>query len=92
MNVSFEVSKRDSKLISEIVHRARAMGLCEDRLEAEMDITAAHANGCPIDLRKLLASDAATFGHDVGGISRYIDRKTGALTGFFVPRCAKECS
>lgn len=53
-----------------------------------MDVTACHANGCPLDLEKLLHADAFNFSHDVFGIARYINRNTGKLENCFVPRCA----
>ncbi len=58
------------------------------RLNLIMDIEAAHLT-LPLDLGRLLSADLATFGHDVGGISRYMDRKTGELGGCFVPRTAR---
>ena len=54
--------------------------------DANMDITACHLNGCPLRLEELLNANDASFGHDVFGIRRYLDRKTGKLTGFFDPR------
>jgi hypothetical protein len=53
-----------------------------------MDLTACHANGCPMDFETLLSAPDADFVHDVGGIHRYIDRTTGRLGDCFVPRCA----
>lgn len=51
-----------------------------------MDITAVHANGNPLKLAELLATDDFNFTHDVFGITRHIDRETGKLGGCFVPR------
>ncbi len=62
-----------------------------DRLlkaEVMMDITATHANGCPLDLDKLLAAPDFDFAHDVFGIRRHLDRTTGELRDFFLPRCS----
>jgi hypothetical protein len=54
-----------------------------------MDITAIHCNGTPLRLADLAAADDFGFFHDVYGINRHIDRDTGTLTGFFLPRfCA----
>lgn len=58
------------------------------RLNLIMDIEAAHL-ACPIDLERLLTADAATFGHDLVGIYRHINRETGELSGCFVPRTAR---
>lgn len=92
--VSFKTSKRDYRLIERIVDRAfdphvGLAGLPGTRLDLEMDLSATHANGCPLDFAKLLAFDTFNFAHDLYGIRRCIDRKTGALTRHFRPRCAK---
>lgn len=98
--VAFEVSNVDHVLIRSIVARAfrdanlRAAlhfieeGEADARLTLTMDITAAHANGCPIALARLLDADDADFGHDVTGIQRHIDRRTGKLRHGFCPRLA----
>ena len=57
--------------------------------DAEMDITVAHVNGCPLKLDELLAADDANFSHDVFGIRRHLNRKTGQLGDCFMPRYAK---
>lgn len=58
------------------------------RLFIAMDIEAVHCNGCPLHLDALLQARAGDFMHDVLGIVRHIDRRTGRLDGFFMPRCA----
>jgi hypothetical protein len=89
---SFKVTPQESRLINKIA--ARAVKLAEsnevetDFIEMSMDITACHANGCRLDLEKMLAASDGDFGHDAFGIRRYIDRKTGELTDCFLPRCA----
>jgi hypothetical protein len=60
-----------------------------DRLSLAMDLTATHANGCPMDFAKLLAADDFNFKHDIVGIVNHIDRRTGELTDHFFPRCAQ---
>jgi hypothetical protein len=42
----------------------------------------------PLDLDKLLTADDFNFSHDVFGIARHINRRTGEIEDFFVPRCA----
>lgn len=59
------------------------------RTSLEMDLEAAHCNGCPIDLQKLLAAPRADFGHDVFGIRSHVNRETGELEDMFTPRCAR---
>jgi hypothetical protein len=53
-----------------------------------MDIEAAHCNGNPLKLKELLEADDSNFMHDVLGIRRHINRKTGELEDCFVPRYA----
>lgn len=89
--ISFDVSREDSQVITQIVDRAETMaanrGTELDRMSLYMDLTACHANGCPLKLRELLeAVEDYSFAHDVFGISRHIDRKTGKLTDCFLPR------
>lgn len=91
--VSFEVSKADSETIQKIAARAFEMAkgrTWATRLDCSMDITACHANGCPLDLQDLLNADDFNFSHDVFGIAGTLDRSTGELTGIFRPRFAKQ--
>lgn len=55
-----------------------------------MDLEACHSNGCPMDFARLESADDFNLLHDVGGISRHLDRSTGKLTGMFLPRFAKK--
>lgn len=94
--VSFTVSHEERELIAKIVDRT--LGILEStaplakrdlrnrRLNLAMDLAACHANGNPLRLADLAAADDFNVMHDVGGISRHIDRDTGKLTGFFRPR------
>ena len=59
------------------------------RLNLSMDLCATHANGCPLDFQILAGFDDFNFFHDIDGVSSRLDRETGKLTRFFVPRCAK---
>jgi hypothetical protein len=90
--IDWMVTKAEAKLIGAIVKRAVELasrnGVPVDAMQLSMDLTACHANGCPLRLEDLLAADDGNFGHDVFGIRRYIDRKTGKLTDCFVPRFA----
>jgi hypothetical protein len=58
-------------------------------MDLNMDVTATHCNGTPLDLEKLLAFDEFNVAHDIYGIMDCIDRNTGKLTSGFLPRCAK---
>ena len=91
--LSFEVSQEEAEIIRDIAQRAarlaRRWGNRLDSLTAEMDITAAHANGMPLRLADLYAAGDSDFAHDVFGIHRHINRRTGRLGGCFVPRFAR---
>lgn len=100
--VSFDTTKQDLKLIVRIVDRAQNLGIVaqpkkgrhrEDRydykrIDCIMDITACHANGCELNLTKLIEADDFNFKHDVVGIANHIDRNTGHLGKCFSPRFA----
>lgn len=90
--IEFCSSRYEAELCNKIANRAVAMaaalGVDYSKSTALMDIEAAHCNGCPLDLAGLLAADKGTFGHDVFGIRRHIDRNTGKLGGCFLPRTA----
>lgn len=91
MKVIFDCTRADSTLLAEIVNRALPPDdkNGEERLNLHMDLTATHANGTPLRLAELLAAPNFDFWHDIRGIRRHIDRKTGKLGGCFVPRCAR---
>lgn len=98
--VSFAVNPVDRTLIRSIVARAfrdaslkAALDFIDEseddaRQTLTMDITAVHANGHPINLAELLDADDVTFGHDLTGIQRHVDRRTGKLRKNFSPRTA----
>lgn len=90
--IKFTTTKQETKLISIIarraVERAAELGVDYNFRDADMDITACHCNGCPLDLEKLLSAGDADFEHDVFGIRRFIDRSTGKLSHAFNPRCS----
>ncbi len=92
--VSFNVSRAESLVINAIAVRASKLaaknGFKYPVLDADMDLTACHANGNPLRLGPLLKADDGNFGHDVFGIMRHIDRETGKLGGFFSPRFSRK--
>jgi hypothetical protein len=92
--IDFKATKEDSELIDKIIERAHKLfknfkKVDIDLLELNMDICATHLNGCNLSLEKLLSFDNSNFLHDVIGINRNIDRKTGKLENCFIPRCAR---
>lgn len=54
-----------------------------------MDLAAVH-HTCPLDFGRMAgAIGTANLAHDVLGIARHLDRRTGKLGDCFVPRFAK---
>lgn len=91
MKVNFAVSRNDRALIFALADRAALLAKRHgrkrfDKLNIAMDLTACHANGNPLKLKELLDADDFNFIHDVFGIERYINRKTGRLEDCFSPR------
>jgi hypothetical protein len=91
MTISFQVSKQDNKLIGLIADRA-----IENRKpyrgykrDLVMDLTACHANGTPLKLYELLRADDFDFQHDIFGIREHLNRTTGKLKDYFLPRYAR---
>lgn len=91
MEISFKRTNEERRMIRRAVRRANKLGLifeAYDRAHCEMDLTATHANGSPIDFDRLLAFDDFDFTHDITGIARHLDRTTGKLSDLFRPRAA----
>ena len=59
-----------------------------ERQMIEMDLWAIHVSSCPLRLAELLAADDFNFSHDVFGVTNHIDRETGGMRHFFLPRFA----
>jgi hypothetical protein len=92
MIISFEVSREERAIIEKIAKRAQPIfdrnNIDQSQLDTIMDISATHANGCPLRLQELLDADHFNFAHDVAGIYRHINRRTGKLENCFLPRFA----
>jgi len=90
--VRFDATGEDAEVILAILKRAKALYKklwrfpLPDPMSLHMDITACHLNGCPLKLQKLLEADDFNFAHDVFGIQRHINRRTGKLEDCFLPR------
>lgn len=83
-----KTTDKDIRKIVKILDRIWKMGQdYASKLTIMMDLQAAHA-ACPIDLQKLLEADDMNFLHDITGIARHIDRRSGELKDCFVPRYA----
>lgn len=92
--IQFNATRPEIELIVQIAQRAvdaaDKAGVDYKMSDVILDIDACHSNGCPLELGELLDADATDFGHDVFGIRRHINRITGKLEDFFVPRFAKK--
>jgi len=93
--VNMSVSVADAGYIKDIAQRVVDWGDANMRghrmkmLDVIMDLTAVHANGCPLYLATLAqGARISDVMHDVVGISRHLDRKTGKLQDGFLPRYA----
>jgi hypothetical protein len=91
--ISFKVTRDEVAKIEVIADRAvkiaRKHYIDYSKMEALMDITATHANGCPLRLGDLAIADDFNLAHDVFGIRRHLNRKTGQLEDCFIPRYAQ---
>ncbi|MBF0096268.1 MAG: hypothetical protein HQM04_06620 [Magnetococcales bacterium] len=86
--INFIVSEEDAVLIDKIVERTQQMWPEEiDAQSCAMDLTATHANGCPLQLQRLLDADDFIFAHDVSGIMHHLHRSSGKLVNNFEPHC-----
>lgn len=72
----------------------RAIAIADDagieytRTEVLMDLTATH-HTCPLKMEELAKADDFDFAHDVFGIRRHLNRRTGQLEDCFLPRFAQ---
>jgi len=87
--LSWNAKKDELKNARHIALRANQIDPTYSVQDAEMDIVATHANGCPLRLDELAKARDDDFGHDIFGIRRFLDRHTGQLGGQFFPRFAR---
>ena len=88
---SFICTDKELLLVNQIIKRAREENVINnsERQHYIMNLIAANANGCPIDFEKLLNAPPFDFKHDIYGIEKNIDKKTGEIKNCFLPRCSK---
>lgn len=80
--------KQEFEIIHKIVVRAQAMDIAIlDTTSQMMDIEHAHRQ-FNLRLEEFLNADDFNFAHDFCGIQRHIDRTTGKVGDFFLPRFA----
>ena len=87
--INWNILTEDRETIGKICKRVKSKYPTTDLLSLDMDLTTTHANGCPLDLNKLLTFPDFDFYHDIFGIITFINRKNGKLTSCFLPRCAE---
>lgn len=84
-----KTSKDDTDLIAEIAGKAAKLyadiGHDFDMMSMVMDLEVVHAE-TPLRLEEMLESENYDFIHDIAGIRRHLNRATGRLEDFFVPR------
>jgi hypothetical protein len=78
--------------VDRIVERAEELfertGVERESLDIQMDLSATHAK-CPLRLSEFAEADDFNFAHDIWGIYRHLNRKTGELEDSFLPRFAQ---
>jgi len=84
------ITKEDAIAISKIVAIVADGDPTCDVMSLDMDLTACHTHGCPLDLDHMAQASRADLMHDIAGIHRHLDRTTGQLQDCFVPRFAKQ--
>jgi hypothetical protein len=86
------LTRREGKLIARIVDRAttiaREAGVRPGRINLFIGLSLAHKH-MPLNLDVLADANDVTLAHDVFGIMRHLDPKTGELRDCFVPRTAQ---
>ena len=86
-----QLTRREGDLIARIVDRAiflaSEVNVRPGRINLFIGLGIAYRH-MPLNLDLLLEIDDANFAHDVFGIMRHLDPKTGELRDCFVPRTA----
>lgn len=90
----FTATKEEGEIISKIARKfcdiANNKGWkCCDAIDVEMDIEAVHCNCIPLRLEDMLNADEFSLIHDICGINRNLNRETGQIENFFLPRFSK---
>ena len=83
--------KEEFMTIAKICERAETMGLSDPQKRSNLFMDLDKTNeSVGLNLEGLLAADDMNFAHDVVGIQNHMNRSTGKLEDFFVPRYAKQ--
>lgn len=90
MKFNFDIGKESEPAVEAIVNRAALLGLAKEGRQALWaDLAVVHNHGCPLAFYRLADFDSVDFIHDIEGIQRHLNRQTGKLEDYFLPRCAK---
>lgn len=89
----FTATAEEREIIGRIAKRAVALyhkygNTDVDELDIQMDMEACHCNGCPLRLSEMEQADDFNLMHDVTGINAHLNRETGKLERWFLPRFA----
>ena len=92
--VIFNYELRDQFLVDRIINRFMKDKVNSenfDKWDIELSLRASNGvNGNPnLALLRLESFDDFDFFHDMMGIVEHINKKTGELEDFFIPRCAR---
>ena len=86
--INWECTREDLDLIQKIAERSMQYFPTTDKLYLLMNVQATHCNGCKLRLNELLHAEEFDFIHDLTGICRFLNQKTGKLEYEFIPRFA----
>ena len=88
-----KLNDTDLNHIDQVVERATTVFAESDppldRLCLTMDLMVVHAVISPLDLEGMVTGDETNFAHDIGGISRHLDRTNGQFMDCFAPRFSR---
>jgi hypothetical protein len=90
MELRLDIPAEDADYIVAIVERAERAGCVDktDRMRHLLDLTVCHANGTSLDLAAMLTGPILDVDHDLTGLRRHMNRRTGAMEDLFQPRFA----
>ncbi len=86
MPLNWNATKDEHKLIRVIAERINAQYPRMLKMGMMMDIESVHCNGCKLRLPELSKANDGDLFHDVIGIYKHLNRRTGKLENCFSPR------
>lgn len=86
------MNAKEMLLIDKITERAlkafKTIGIERERMQVEMDIVFTYGLCC-LRLKDLSEASRADFAHDILGIDKNLNRETGKMDNFFLPRFSR---